>query len=248
MALCLMYHNFTISAADADEYPREHRRYILPRALFLSHLEEAERMGWRFISPEEIISGGPLDAKSLLLTFDDSWQSHEWAGSALHERGIAGLFFLNSGTLGQPRMLSPGGVSRVARLGQEIGSHGVAHDCFDALADDALARTLADSKRALEAVSASQIRFVSLPGGRFDSRFAPAAMSAGYSAAFTSRPGALALPQRAFLLNRLPVTADITLERFGRILEFPRAAVAAMGTRYYAARISRMIAGRRSRT
>jgi peptidoglycan/xylan/chitin deacetylase (PgdA/CDA1 family) len=242
MALCLMYHNFVEREADKARFEPAHRRYALTRDEFLAHLDAAAQLGWHCIRTGDLFDDdAATDPRALLLTFDDSWQEHLWAAGALRDRSITGVFFLNSGYLGQPGMLDAAGVKEMVALGQEIGSHGVTHDFFNSLDDAALRCTLMDSKAALETSCGRPIHYLSLPGGRLDNRTARFAMVAGYARTFTSRPGFLNSAPRRFLLNRLPITADITVERFKRLLRAPFPAVAFGRILYGVASISRMI-------
>jgi len=242
MSLCLMYHNFVEHESDKTRFEPAHRRYAITRADFLAHLDIAAQLGWRFMTPDDLADEKTVaDPCALLLTFDDSWQEHLWAASALTKRGIRALFFLNSGYLGQPGMLDAAAVREMVALGHEIGSHGVTHDFFNSLDDAALRSTLMDSKASLETTCGRPIRYLSLPGGRLDNRTARFAKAAGYAAVFTSRPGFLDPAPKRFLLNRLPITADITPERFKRLLRSPLAAVALGRILYGVASMSRMI-------
>lgn len=242
MSLCLMYHNFVESEADKELFEPAHRRYAMTRETFLAHLNIAAEVGWRFLRAEDLTDEERLaDPKALLLTFDDSWREHEWTATTLYEKALSGIFFLNSGLIGQPGMLTAEAVGRMASHDQEIGSHSVTHGFLSSLDDEQLRSALMDSKRALQETCGRSVSFVSLPGGRLDRRISPAARAAGYVGVFTSRPGFLISPGRGFLLNRLPVTADITVERFRRMLQAPFPAVVTGRIIYGIASISRMM-------
>lgn len=218
MAICLMYHNFVENESDKKRFPPEHRPYILTHAQFLGHLEIASDFRVHFLTPDDLVSARPLSPQGVLLTFDDSWREHRWTALTLFRQGITGLFFLNSGHIGQPGMLTAENVPEMSSSRQEIGSHGILHDFFTVMGDDGLASSLAKSKADLEALSGQEVRFLSAPGGRFDDRVAGFAREAGYSRLFTSKPGRLSAASEQFALNRIAITADTTGTGFRRIL------------------------------
>ena len=222
MALCLMYHNFVENEEDKAAFPRPHRRYVLTRTQFEKHLEVTEALNLCFLKPSDVLQEGRLDPDGVLLTFDDSWEGQEWAASALAERGISGIFFLNSGNLGASGMLSGDAVRSLADAGQEIGSHGVTHRFMTQMPCNALRASLGDSKADLEATGGREVRFMAVPGGRCDARVLDIARRAGYRGVFTSRPGFLSAVSSGFALNRMAVTADINSQRLMRILARPR--------------------------
>lgn len=240
MALGLMYHNFVPAEADKGRLPAEHRRYTLTEAEFVAHIDAAARLGWRFLRPDDVLHRDKLAGKAILLTFDDSWREHEWAAEVLAKRGLSGVFFLNSGLLGEAGMLDEAAVRRMADRGQEIGSHGVTHAFLNSLDTQALERALVDSKAALTRACGRETRFLSLPGGRCDERLEAAARRAGYLGVFTSRPGYLRSVQDKFLLNRLPITADITVQWFRAVLRAPLPAIALGRLLYDVASLTRM--------
>lgn len=70
-----------------------------------------------------------------------------------------------------------------------IGSHSHRHARLPLLADADLADNLARSRRLLEDLTGSEVRHLAYPNGDWDGRIAAAAAAAGYTRAYTIRPG-----------------------------------------------------------
>ena len=73
----------------------------------------------------------------------------------------------------------------------EIGSHGHHHRILTRLDDDALAHSLAESRRLLEDVAGKPVCELAYPNGDHDARVRAAAVCAGYERAYTVAPGTL---------------------------------------------------------
>ena len=174
-----MYHNVAATGAARDAFHLAHRPYVLTRAEFAGHIDRALGLGWRFLCADDLCGEAAREKKALLLTFDDSWENLS-AAEAMEEKGIRGIFFLNSGEIGLDGRLSKDAVARMAAAGHEIGSHSVKHEFLTRLGTDELRRKLTESKKALEDISGKPVRFLSAPGGRYDARVARVAKEAGY--------------------------------------------------------------------
>ncbi len=139
------------------------------------------------VAPHE--SSG-YDEYEIALTFDDAWAGHlEVAAPELQSRALGGLFFITTGQVGQPHMLTWEGVRELADMGFTIGSHGGSHRFFTGLPEAELRQELRQSKQELEAKIGRLVTLLSLPGGRGNARVAAAAERAGYALIFGSRPG-----------------------------------------------------------
>ncbi len=232
MALCLMYHNVVEDDAARNRFPAEHQKYVMSRTVFEAQVDCLLTAGARFLTPAEFAEGDTLGKRDVLLTFDDSWEN-EAALAVLDRVGAKGIFFLNSADVGAAGMVSTEGVTALAAEGHEIGSHGARHTFFTRLGDAELEAELRSSREALEGLAGREVRFLSVPGGRFSARVVRAARDCGYKALFTSRPGRLAPPERRFVLNRIAVTADISGKRLAGLFAGPAAGILRRRLRYH---------------
>ena len=74
------------------------------------------------------------------ITFDDGWASAATAASMLTAHGLAGTFFINSGTVGEYDHVTLAQLDTMARDGNEIGGHSLSHP-------DLIELTLDETKR-----------------------------------------------------------------------------------------------------
>src|SRR5690606_21962509 len=105
---------------------------------FAAQLDWLQRNGYRAVaaSDREALE----DGRRVVITFDDGDVSNlEIALPLLRERGMVATFFVTSGFVGQPGMLSPRQVAALAEAGMEIGAHGHSHAFLEDLDDAALA-------------------------------------------------------------------------------------------------------------
>mgnify|MGYP001342005074 CR=1 FL=1 len=220
MALGIMYHNIVANDEERDAFHPAHRPYVLTRREFAEQLDAALGLGWKFLRIDELYTDTANDDRRILLTFDDSWENR-CAVEVMEERGIQGIFFLNSGELGWPGRLTADAVGRMAAAGQEIGSHGAKHEFLTRLSESDLRKSLSESAKILSDITGKPTRFLSAPGGRYNGLVARVAKEVGYEAFFVSWPGFARRIGRDFLMKRISVSVNTDIERFRWILTHP---------------------------
>ncbi len=103
-------------------------KFTVSEARFRKQIEFIERLGYRFISPNEVETAGD---KSVLITFDDGYRDNLIAARVLKEHGITGLFFISSayvgGKFGGVEMLREEDIRSLVDMGMYIGSHSHHH-------------------------------------------------------------------------------------------------------------------------
>jgi len=105
-----------------------------------------------------------------------------------------------------PKMISRSSVGELVAAGVEIGSHTLSH-CFLTQASAAEAeRELAGSRKVLEDLTGTAIRFASYPQGLYDSSVEDMARRAGYRAAFAVRQRSAGRGTDLFAIPRFDVT------------------------------------------
>ncbi|MFH0910120.1 MAG: polysaccharide deacetylase family protein [Planctomycetota bacterium] len=259
-ALVLMYHALTREGVfDRAALNPADRGYAIEADLLAGHLAVLSAPGRKASLPPEWTgetsrknvpdleaenggSGGALkkeaplgNAPAVILTFDDSWESHQTlAWPLIQKAGMRAVFFLTVQEIGRPFMLTWDGVRALARAGAVIGSHGLRHRFFDAYNEADLRAELAASRRALEEAAGLPVRLLALPGGRSRPDMMRIAREAGYARVFGSRPGQWSGAEAAAgePLPRVAVTERLTPERFARFLERPEGPIAWRRVRY----------------
>jgi len=169
-----------------------------------AYLHRRRYHGLTMAAAERLRTGGGLPPRSVVFTFDDGYRSTLRAADILARHGYAGTVFavtafpassghlswpgieheLTSATADQLEPLSWDDLAALRDRGWEVGSHTVTHALLTATGDEALARELGDSRRAI-ADRFGACATVAYPYGLADARVAAAAREAGYLAACT---------------------------------------------------------------
>ena len=156
-------------------------------------MEPGEAPYWvgtdRFGAILDRIAGHP-DRARIRITFDDGNLSDRTiALPALETRGLGADFFVLSGRIGAPGSLGMEDIAALLAAGMGIGSHGVAHVDWSALAPAALAAELEGSKARLEEVCGRPVRSAAIPFGRWSGAVLRGLRAAGYETAWSSDGG-----------------------------------------------------------
>ena len=173
--------------------------------------------GYRWLTADELVEetgGAEPGPRTAVLTFDDGWlDGLTVATPLLTKLGVRATFFLCPGLWGghDQRMGSAGHVLDVAQArelsaaGMDLGAHSMTHPDLRTLDDGALRTELVDSKAAVEAITGRPCRAFAYPFGLHNRRVRRAVVDAGFSLAFTFRPGRwnpLAAPRTPGPLSR----------------------------------------------
>jgi peptidoglycan/xylan/chitin deacetylase (PgdA/CDA1 family) len=94
-------------------------------------------------------------------------------------------------------------VATLAEAGFAIGFHTRRHDRLHGLDETALRRALTEGRSALERLAGAPITTIAYPHGRGDARVAREAMRAGFTVAFTGKPGPVTAQSDPLLLARI---------------------------------------------
>jgi peptidoglycan/xylan/chitin deacetylase (PgdA/CDA1 family) len=201
----LVYHGVD----DVDDTADPRRLIVSPKHLE-AHVRLLLRRGYDFVTAGELPLAGPPPHRTAVLTFDDGWSNWLTIAVPLLERlGLRATFFVSPGLWGgrQPDVTGPAaqlldedGARALHEAGMELGSHSLSHPDLRGLDDPALARELAESKTAVEAITSKPCTTLAYPYGLFDERVERAAAAAGYDLAFAWLPG----PWRRWAVPRMP--------------------------------------------
>jgi peptidoglycan/xylan/chitin deacetylase (PgdA/CDA1 family) len=153
-------------------------------------LEPGEEDVWvgrgRFGSILDAIAG----RRDVRITFDDGNASDVvHALPALRRRGLRATFFVVAGRLGTPGFLDHAGVRALADARMTIGCHGMRHQPWRELDDDALREELRDGRALLEDIVAQPVALAACPFGSYDRRVLRQLRRYGYERVYTSDRG-----------------------------------------------------------
>lgn len=214
----LMYHR-----VGAPNNAWEERYCVTPQR-FAEQMATLQAAGWKAITLTEfgtwLEKRAELPEKSFLLTFDDGFLGvHEHAAPVLSALQWPATVFIVSSLIGTRDVWcekdNPSGttyplmdaiqIRELQAHGFSFGSHTRSHADLPALDDAALFQELAGSRSDLEALLGKPVEYLAYPFGRHDDRVMNAAMSAGYTCAFSTRSGFNRQNAPRFRLNRIDV-------------------------------------------
>jgi GT2 family glycosyltransferase/peptidoglycan/xylan/chitin deacetylase (PgdA/CDA1 family) len=197
-------------------------RYGTPLAQLRRQLDVLRRAGFRPISPAELLayleSGAGVPRGAVLLSFDDAYaEVADDVLPLLAEHGASAVVFAVSARIGgvndwessagAPRLVlcDAERLRALAAAGCAIGAHSRTHCRLDRLPPDALADELAGAADELAANGLPRPRLLAYPYGVADERVVAAAREAGYTAAFTARPGRVTPASDPLALPRIEI-------------------------------------------
>ena len=214
----LMYHRLG-RAGNAWE-----RKYCVAPDRFAAQMDALAAAGRCAVDLQAFLDwlqGGPaLPAGSLVITFDDGFRGvREHAQPVLERLGWPFTVFLVSDLLGRQDVWTlpenPAGLAHplldadeirdMQQRGVRFESHTRSHARLPTLDDAALADQLAGSRERLSDLLGRDVRYLAYPYGQHDPRVEAAAQSAGYRAAFSTRPGFNRAGADPFCIRRLDV-------------------------------------------
>lgn len=153
-----------------------------------AHLKYFKENGYQVVLIDELLKyfdiGQPLPSKAVALTFDDGWREHySNAFPILKKYGVKATFFVPTGWVGKPEIMSWDEMRQMSEAGMVFGSHSVSHPYLDKLSDENLKKEVEDSKKLLEEKLGKQVDYIAYPAGMYNDKVIEAVKAAGYQAA-----------------------------------------------------------------
>ena len=160
------------------------------------------------------------DDRTAAITFDDGDESvFTYAIPILQKYGAPATFFVDTGRLGDPDVLSRENLQEMVSLGFEIGSHSVSHSDLRKLSSNRLEYELRESMSQLNAIINQEITGFAYPFGYYNERIVRMLEICGYEYACTCRQNrANNRGQPLFELGRIEVNLDDQRENFRKKL------------------------------
>lgn len=214
----LMYHEIEIPGRAVSQLDPGYIRYIVQVSDFRSQMELVKRKGWRGVKVGEAIRS--FEEKTVAITCDDGSETDLlFIAPILKEMGFGATMYITSGWLGRPGHLTHSQLRELSSLGFEIGCHSMSHVYLTDLDDAVLRREVVNAKSELEQIIGASVEHLSCPGGRFDDHVAEVARNAGYLTVATSRIHANHSSTGNFMLGRVSIMRDTSIEEFWNICQ-----------------------------
>ncbi|MFC7273509.1 glycosyltransferase [Paractinoplanes rhizophilus] len=202
-------------------------RYSVAPARFAAQISALVQAGYTFIDGDDLLehlAGRPLKPRSVLLTFDDAYESMlTHAAPVLERHGIPAVVCVVSDEIGgynawdvahgagKLPLLTAEQLGEIHGRGWELASHSRRHAHLTTLGDAVLRADLAGSRTAVTALGHGEARFLAYPYGEHDRRVRDRARRAGYAAAFAlTTARAHPAPGNRYALPRVEVCRETT--------------------------------------
>lgn len=237
----LMYHGLHASPRSPGRFDAV---YSVDPVQFGQQLDWLRDNGYRSVLLDELREGPAVPARQVVISFDDGDTSNvEVALPMLLERGMRAEFFVTTDFIGQPGMLSGGGVRALVEAGMGLGSHGRSHAFLEDLPDHRMFSELRDSRQRLQAIGGCTVSALALPGGRGGERERRAAQALGYRHLLGSVPGVNRPAGVDGWLQRIPVTRGLGLADFAARVTWRGLAPRLMQARHHALKLPKRVLG-----
>ena len=218
----LVYHNLGAQSSG---------RLMLGAPAFAEQMNYLKREGYRVVSLAEFVEWlhlkRQLPRKSVVLTFDDGYQSfREHAYPVLKKLGFPATLFVYTDYVGASRnALSWEQLKALAAEGFDVQAHSKTHGDLrrapgetDAQYAKRMQAELAEPPRLFQRQLGQGVQFLAYPYGRVDDDLLTRVREQGYAAAFTVRRESNPSFARPLRISRSQIYSEMTLEQFARNL------------------------------
>jgi peptidoglycan/xylan/chitin deacetylase (PgdA/CDA1 family) len=212
----LMYHGLSAK--------RNRNRYEIEVGCFDKQLNYLFSNGYKCIVVDDFNkslsnSKAPSYGKAVLITFDDGHESDfNYALPLLKKYSFKATFFITTDWIGKSQYMSAAQLRNLVKEGMSVQSHAKTHSFLDTLDIDSVNVELKESKQKIEDILGQEVRYISLPGGRYNSTTIKCAKAQDYVAMFCSRPFYHRHYDNFPLIGRFGVKQDLDLNGFEQII------------------------------
>ncbi|MBI4320712.1 MAG: polysaccharide deacetylase family protein [Chloroflexi bacterium] len=205
----LLYHRVS------NEISKASRPLCVRTLAFENQMRLFKNLGFRSVTIEHVAEAlqgkRTLPKRAVAITFDDGYRdTYLSAYPILQKYGMRATVFLVSRLIGGTNewdqrllstrpvpLLSPAEIQEMSRQGIEFGSHSRTHPKLAGLIDDDLRQEVSGSRRDLEELLQTEVKYFSYPHFSVDRRVERAVAAAGYVAAC----GGVSLPAEPSVLR-----------------------------------------------
>jgi peptidoglycan/xylan/chitin deacetylase (PgdA/CDA1 family) len=165
------------------------RQYIITPETLESELRFLKEKGFVSIGFDELEAnirhGTPLPEPSVIISFDDGWETqYTTALPLLRKYGFKATFYIFTNAVGRKHFMSLDQLKELLKEGMWIGSHSVSHPYLSKITDPAeLRKEIIESKRILEADLGLPVTSFAYPFGQYTPRVVDLVKQAGYTSA-----------------------------------------------------------------
>ena len=182
----LCYHNIRDFSATASGNMKV---YTVKPAAFAEQMKALAAAGYETILPEQLhnylVFDGPLPAKPILISFDDTREEQFRIGAAeMKKYGFKGVFFIMTVSINRPGYMTKEQIKSLADDGHVIGAHTWDHHMVTKYTGDDWNTQLVKPKAKLEEIIGKPVTDFAYPFGLWNTAAIPEIKKSGYEMAY----------------------------------------------------------------
>lgn len=146
--------------------------------------------GYQTILPDQLynylVHDGPLPAKPVMLTFDDTDEEQFTIGNAYMKKyGFKGVFFIMTVSLNRPRYMTTDQLKQLSEEGNAVESHTWDHHMVTKYQGEDWDKQFVQPKKKIEGITGKSAEYFAYPFGLWNRAAFPELKKAGYKMAFS---------------------------------------------------------------
>ena len=202
----LTYHSIDYTTDRSD-------RLVVSPEIFEKQMKYLRDNGYKVVGLEKAVeytkSGKRPPKKTVAITIDDGYENnYKYAYPVLKKYHIPATIFVIVNFVGKDGFLDWAQIKEMSDSRViDIESHTMSHPWLTGCDDSALRYELVESRKILGNNIGKKIKFLCYPMGGYDERVKAAARSAGYEAAFATKPKDLRQSRDLYEIKRIRISS-----------------------------------------
>lgn len=182
----LCYHHIREAKPGQSETMKS---YSVTPAQFAEQMKALKDSGYETILPDQLyeylVHDGPIPAKPVMLTFDDTDEEQFTVGATeMQKYGFKGVYFIMTISINRPRYMSKDQLKQLADNGNNIEAHTWDHHMVTKYKGADWDTQLVKPTKQLETITGQTVKYFAYPFGLWNQAAIPELKSRGYKMAF----------------------------------------------------------------
>lgn len=166
------------------------KSYSVSPAQFAEQMKALKDSGYETILPDQLynylVHNGPLPAKPVMLTFDDTDEEQFTIGyKEMKKYGFKGTFFIMTISINKPRYMSKDQLKQLSDDGNAVESHTWDHHMVTKYQGDDWNIQFVKPRKTIEDITGKTANYFAYPYGLWNERAIPELKKAGFKLAFS---------------------------------------------------------------
>lgn len=224
MKLPVLIYHAVLSRDYRLHHPTADRYYTLDYERFLKHLHFLSNNDFQTIQLETAINP---KTNSVVLTFDDGFESHYKCFQLLNKFNFTATFFISTDFVDTDGYLTWQQLREMHTCGANIQSHTCSHPILTEISLEQIHQEFMNSKHIIEDNLNKVVNSISIPHGFINNMTIKIAQECGYKYIYTSDPG-VHDTEYGHIVKRLTIFNRTTISQFKRIVRMNSFEIAKM--------------------